>query len=198
MSVATAAPEPDPVDEPGARWRPTANGLLDCGRWHAGPGSLDESLRRLSHPEFDVAQRLADEGHHVVAVPEIPGQGRAADLRACGTGVEVKSWLPLGQGRHQPPQAHSVVNKVLAADGQADVVVLNGRGSGLTALTARAGMAEYGSQPRSSPIRAVRVVGDGFDLSWTRDQTVQRARPLRPNTPRRTARKEAPDLGPTL
>lgn len=176
MTVAVATADPD---EParGAPWRFRAGAPLACGGDHgSGPGRLDESARRLPHQEYRVAQQLVAEGHSVISVAETPGRGRQADLAACGSGVEVKSWLAMGAGRDRAPNARSVVNKLLQADGQAATVVLNAEGSGLSARQARAGMFEYISRPRPSGVRNVRVLGDGFDLTWSRDPAIRKDR----------------------
>jgi NAD(P)-dependent dehydrogenase (short-subunit alcohol dehydrogenase family) len=164
---------------------------LRCDRDHrTASGALDETARRLSHSEHAVAQQLAAEGHHVHALGETPGQGRQADLLVCGRAVEVKSWMPLGAGRVRPPTARSVINKLLQAQGQADVVVLNARRSGLAPGAAKDGMAGYAARSGPSGVATVRVMGDGFDLTWSRDRSVSRARQAA--APRRRA---DPDLG---
>jgi hypothetical protein len=127
-----------------------------------------------------VARQFAVEGHDVRSIGPRPGEARTPDLQVCGAGVEVKSWFPLGAGRDRPPTARSVVNKLVQADGQAPAVVLYGRGTGLSAPTALAGLAEYAFRYAAGGIAAVRVVGDGFDLGWQRDRTVQQSRRIEP------------------
>ncbi|HEY3811488.1 MAG TPA: hypothetical protein VGL49_08635 [Acidimicrobiales bacterium] len=140
---------------------------MPCGHQSNGPpGRLDESARRLPHDEFAVARQLASEGHHVRALAARRGQGRTADLLVCTEPVEVKSWLSQAERGGTVPSAKSVVNKLLQAEGQAGLVVLNGRGSGLTPAAARAGLATYAGLPHRARIAAVRVLGDGFDLGW--------------------------------
>jgi hypothetical protein len=154
-------------------WRPGAGGALSCHQRHGGlEGRLDESARRLSHPEFAVARQLTSEGHQVYALPERPGRARTADLLVCGTPVEVKSWLSQDQ-RRQVPGTRSVVNKLRQAEGQAATVILEGRGSGLTSVAAHNGMAMYAGLPHRGPVAAVRVLGDGFDLAWTRVRALE-------------------------
>jgi hypothetical protein len=149
---------------------------LSCGRQHGvSGGRLDESARRLSHEEFAVADQLASEGHQVRSLATRPGRGRTADLLVCGAPVEVKSWLSR-QERGHPPGVRSVVNKLLQAEGQAATVVLNGRGSGLSSTAARAGMAVYAGLPHRGNVATVRVLGDGFDLAWTRQRALERER----------------------
>jgi hypothetical protein len=160
-------------------WRPTDATALSCGHQHASAGgSLDESARRLSHPEFAVAGQLAAEGHQVHALADRAGRGRTADLLVCGTPVEVKSWLSREQRGGHAPGIRSVVNKLLQAEGQAATVVLDGRGSGLTSGAARAGMAMYAGLPHRGNVAAVRVLGDGFDLAWTRLHVLEARRHL--------------------
>jgi len=150
---------------------------LPCGRDHDGsPGRLDETARRLTHEEFAVARQLASEGHQVRSLAERRDRGRTADLSVCDAPVEVKSWLGRQERGGIAPGARSVVNKLLQAEGQAPTVVLNGRGSGLTATAARAGMLDYAGLERPNPVRAVRVLGDGFDLAWARGRSIRRDR----------------------
>jgi hypothetical protein len=151
---------------------------LRCGRAHGrASGSIDESARRLSHAEFAVASQLASEGHQVRALAERRGGGRTADLLMCGTPVEVKSWLSSPERGAIAPGVRSVVNKLLQAEGQAATVVLNSRGSGLSPAVARAGMEAYAGLPHGANVAAVRVLGDGFDLAWTRVRVRQRQGP---------------------
>jgi hypothetical protein len=71
-----------------------------------------------------------------------------------------------------------VANKLLQAEGQATVVILNGRGSGLSAAAVRAGLAEYAGRRHRGHLASVRVLGDAFDLAWTRVRTLdQQPRP---------------------
>jgi hypothetical protein len=150
-------------------WQPTDARGLSCGHEHGSTaGGLDESGRRLSHPEFAVAGQLASEGHQVYALPDRSGRGRTADLLVCGHPVEVKSWLSTEERGGRAPGVRSVVNKLLQAEGQAATVVLDGRGSGLTSAAARAGMARYAGSPHRGHVASVRVLGDGFDLAWAR------------------------------
>jgi hypothetical protein len=150
---------------------------LPCGRDHDGsPGRLDETARRLTHEEFEVARQLASEGHHVRSLAERRDHGRTADLLVCDAPVEVKSWLGREARGGIAPGARSVVNKLLQAEGQAPTVVLNGRGSGLTAAAAGAGMVDYAGLERPDPVQAVRVLGDAFDLAWTRGRSLRRDR----------------------
>jgi hypothetical protein len=159
-------------------WRPVAAWTLSCGRDHETSGGvLDESARRLSHPEFEVASQLVSEGHDVHTIPERPGRGRTADLLMCGTPVEIKSWLSQQERGGNAPTFRSVLNKLLQAEGQAATVVLNGRGSGLSPAAASAGMAAYAGQPHRGNVAAVRVLGDGFDLTWSRVRVRQRSGP---------------------
>ncbi|HVA74251.1 MAG TPA: hypothetical protein VNF71_06765 [Acidimicrobiales bacterium] len=149
---------------------PIADALASCAR---GRGSLDESARRLSHEELRVARTFAGEGHDVKSVPERRGSGRTADLEVCGTPVEVKSWLALSDRRGVAPSPRSVVNKLISAEGQSAVVVLSAAGSGLSASDASAGVARYATLRPRSNISSVRVMGDGYDLSWRRSPSLE-------------------------
>jgi hypothetical protein len=155
------------------------------GDGHAGAhgnhrGSLDESARRLSHEELLVARTLASEGHTVRSVAESHGGGRTPDLEVCGVPVEVKSWLRLDDRDGVAPGPRSVANKLTAAEGQSATVVLSAAGSGLSPSDATAGLARYAALRLASSIRSVRVMGDGYDLSWERDRAVQLSQRARP------------------
>jgi hypothetical protein len=129
---------------------------------------VDETARRLSHEEYAAAAQLAAEGHDVRSLREGRGRGRVADLEACGSKVEVKSFLPLEEREGRVPNARSVLNKLLNAGGQAGSVFVNAQGSGLTASAARRGMAMYAAHPRGGELGTIRVMADDFDLTWTR------------------------------
>jgi hypothetical protein len=101
------------------------------------------------------------------------------------------------RGGHAPG-VRSVANKLLQAEGQAARVVLDGRSSGLTSATARAGVAMYAGLPHRGNVAAVRVIGDGFDLAWTRARTVETHRRLdgyQTDNQRRFRRLGLPDVG---
>lgn len=174
-SLSPSAPVLSAPGAGGRSWRPVRSGTaaFDCGRTHdpATPGSLDERARRLSHEEFAVARALADEGHEVCSVREARDGGRRPDLAACGTGVEVKSFLPVGE-RGRLPGPQSVYNKLVAAAGQAGSAVVYAKGSGLRPGAARAGMALYAARARGGRLSSVRVIGDGFDLAWARTPSI--------------------------
>jgi hypothetical protein len=180
MTSAVSEPgdgRPDRGQRPGRG----AGGFV-CGADHGGqPGSLDETARRLSHQELAAAEALVRDGHRVVSLPERRDGGRQADLLACGEKVEVKSFALPGEGRAGRPSALSVLNKLRDAAGQAPHVVINGRGSGLTADVVRRGVARYAGDRRAGPqLRSVRAIGDGFDQSWSLQARERRLGPPRP------------------
>lgn len=131
---------------------------------HGATGSFDEAARRLSHAEHAVARLLEAEGHRVAALAE--GGGPRADLDVCGVAVEVKSWLPAARRGGRAPSARSVCNKLLDAGRQGSAAVLWAAGSGLPEAEARRGVALYAALGRPGALRSLRVVGDGYDLSW--------------------------------
>jgi hypothetical protein len=156
-------------------WLPAVTASIGCGRTHERAGGrFDETARRLSHEELFVAQVLASEGHDVTALGERRHGGSTADLLVCGRPLEVKSWLSQEERGGSSPRRSSVVNKLLHAEAQAPAVVLNARGSGLTAAVAVAGMADYARLRRPTAVSGVRVLGDGFDLGWTQHASVWR------------------------
>lgn len=157
-------------EEGGGRWVGTVAQAFwpACASHHMRqPGLLDERARRLSHEELAVADLLTAEGHRVNSLSESSRGGRRPDLEVCGALVEVKSFLPIEE-RGRPPSPQSVFNKLVNAAGQAEAVVLWGRGSGLTEATVRSGLARLAADRRALSPTAVRAVGDGFDLSWVR------------------------------
>jgi hypothetical protein len=146
-----------------------AAALIPClpGAHRERPTNVDERSRRLSHEELAVATLLAGEGHLVRSLPERPGSGPVADLEVCGTPVEVKSFLSLPDRAGRIPSARSVCNKLLGARAQAPTAVLYTKRSGLGEEAARAGVAEFAAKGQPGRISGVRVVGDGFDLTWS-------------------------------
>jgi hypothetical protein len=204
--VSVAGSSPGSFREPGLpSWQPASVMAVGCVHRHDGsPGRLDERARRLSHEEFFVASLLASEGHHVRSLAERPGRSRMADLLVCDTPVEVKSWLGREERGGHRPGPGSVVNKLFQAEGQAPAVVLNGRGSGLTAAAARAGMARYAGYRHPDAVTGVRVVGDGFDLGWAQTRSPQRDVTPRPdrapgaNATERRGRFRPPEPGVNL
>jgi hypothetical protein len=148
-----------------------------CAHDGATTGYLDETARRLSHEEYAVARYLAAEGHAVRSLDTSRDGSRRADLDVCGQRVEVKSWLPLAERHGRPPTPRSVLNKLIQASQQGDICVLYGRRSSLSPSVVRQGVGLYAAR-RASPggLRAIRAIGDGFDLSWERpiDRTVDR------------------------
>lgn len=160
-------------------------GVKTC-RHGGSPGSFDESARRLSHEELAVARLLAQEGHHVRSQAEHRGM-RTGDLLACGTEVEVKSFQRRAPGARQPSPA-SVANKLLDARGQGAVAVVWAQGSGLSAAQARAGytlFSEVVARQGAGKLKAARVVGDGFDVSFRVQPSVRapaNSRPPKPGT----------------
>lgn len=158
----------------GGQWGLLAGGLPAVPCDHAHPpvgGTLDETSRRLSHEELAVAESLAAAGHRVVSVAESRSGGRSPDLEVCGRGVEIKSFDST-VARRRPPTAVSVMNKLLDASGQADVVVVHARGSGLTEGAARSGLAMAAATPRGAGLESVAVLGDGFATAWARSRQV--------------------------
>lgn len=174
--------------QPGHRWRLLGTRPPQCpfGSHRVG-ASLDESARRLTHSEYAVAVQLAAEGHRVRSLPDRRGAGRVPDLDVCGTGVEVKTWLPPEDRSGRPPTARSVFNKLADARGQGATTVLWAKGSGLQALDAQRGVELFAASGRFGGITTVRVLGDGFDLAWGRPPDLgvmaRRASPGRPPGP---------------
>jgi hypothetical protein len=147
-------------------WVPSPQKLPACGVSHDRSGRLDETARRLDHPELAVARCLVAEGHDVVTIPERGGRGPIPDFLVCGQPVEVKALLTRSErtdGRRAT--AATVHNRLVSAVDQAGVVVVATAGSGCGAADAAAGVRSFVATRRTGRVGAVRVMGDGFDLS---------------------------------
>jgi hypothetical protein len=152
----------------GAPLRPAGQDLSWPCRHPGGAGTFDETARRASHQELAVATTLVSEGHNVRTVAERKG-ARTPDLEACGTSVEVKSFQSLTDRDGRPPRPESVANKLLDARGQGSIAVVLATGSGLSAGAARAGYDMFRDRAVTEglgKVRGVRVMGDGFDMSF--------------------------------
>lgn len=167
-----------------------AGPALSCR--HGGrTGSFDETARRARHEELAVANVLVAEGHAVRSVPERRG-ARTPDLLACGTSVEVKSFQSLRERAGRPPTPKGVANKILDARGQAAVAVIWAGDSGLSQATARAGYQlslQRALQEGPGRLRDVRVIGEGFQISFSLASDVRLAR-------RPALRRAGPRLSP--
>ena len=162
-------------------------------RHSGGAGTFDETARRASHQELAVAMVLVSEGHDVRTVAE-RRSARTPDLLACGTSVEVKGFQNLSERGGRAPSPERVANKLLDARGQGSVAVIWGAGSGLTPVTARSGYDMFRERARQiglGKMRAVRIMGDGFDVSFGMAPDVRLAkRPAGATAPRdRAARR---------
>jgi hypothetical protein len=132
---------------------------------------------------------LQSEGHDVRTVAERRG-ARTPDLMACGASVEVKSFQTLAERQGRPPSAEKVANKLLDARGQGAIAIVSAGGSGLGAAAARAGYGLFCDQAASAglgKVRAVRILGDGFDMSFKAVHDVRLARQALKSTARPAA-----------
>lgn len=175
---------------------PIASAALRCEHVHgAAGGRLDETARRLSHEELAAARLLVGDGHDVRSLAESRQGGRRPDLLVCADTVEVKSFAPLAE-RRRLPTAQSVFNKLVDAGGQAPHAVLMAQGSGLSVTAARQGVARYAAAAGPTALSSVRIVGDGYDLSWARRPTLEldRAR-LAPSVGRSPQRDTGVGIG---
>ena len=152
-----------------ASWVPSPGRLPACGVDHGTvTGRVDESARRLDHPELAVAGRLVAAGHDVVTLPERGRRGPVADFLVCGQSVEVKCLLTTAEradGRRAT--AATVHNRLASAVDQAATVVVSSEGSGCRAADAAAGFRSFVATAKIGRVGAVRVIGDGFDLAWS-------------------------------
>lgn len=172
-------------------WLPSPQRLPDCGVTHGATGRLDESAKRLDHPELAVAWRLVVEGHEVVTLADRGRREPVADLVVCGRPVEVKCLLRMDE-RDDGRRAHAatVHNRLASAVRQAAVVVVSTEGSGCREADAAAGLQWFAASAKTGRVAAVRILGDGFDLGWVAPLTREAA------VGARRSRSEPPILAP--
>lgn len=147
--------------------RDTPPGSSSCRHPAGVPGSFDERARRLSHAEFAVARVLIGEGHDVRSLPQGRSLGRTADLEVCGVETEVKS-LQAGA------TSWTMENQLTRAIGQGQAVIVDARASGLKRRWAERGVERFSAR-RSwlGLVTSVRVIGDGYQLSYDRRDLVR-------------------------
>lgn len=150
---------------------------LPCHHAQGNPGQIDEGRRRVDHEELAVGQLFGAEGHHLRSLPHLRTQGRQGDWDACGWRVEVKALLA---DRSKPVDALDVANQILRGRGQGHLVVLWSAGSGLDERQARRGL-DLARQRLDAHgwggICGVRLLGDGYDLTYTARRLWAEARP---------------------
>jgi hypothetical protein len=102
---------------------------------------------------------LASEGKHVTAKDEMDGQ-RTADAEVDGVLTEFKTLKPPNAAN---TAVKNTINDSIRDGGQARHIIIDARGSGLTELEARRGLARARNIARGL-VDWVRLIGDGFDL----------------------------------
>jgi uncharacterized protein YukE len=136
------------------------------------PGTVDETAKKFSGSERDIADLLASEGHNVEAVPEstISGQ-RMYDSLVDGQPTEFKSLDPPKDNRSASDV--TVRNALGSANGQFKTItpdqtanaVVDGRGSGLTEAQADSGLQRWLGTGRNR-MDTIRIIGDGWEITW--------------------------------
>jgi hypothetical protein len=160
------------------------------------PGHLDESQRRLDYPELAAARMLVAEGHTVRTIKEGRGRGPTADFDVCGTPTEIKTLIPQAERRGaRPANDRSVFNQLVRGINQGSVTIVMAKGSGLRPADAAAGVNRFAARADQGTTRAVRCVGDGWDLGWTASRPVERGMPRRAGRARGRDRGRACGLG---
>lgn len=135
-------------------------------------GSIDETGAQFSAQERNIAEVLAVEGRTVVAVPESSLAGvRMYDAAVDGHPTEFKTI----EGPKGSVAGSATVRGALqsangqfdaASPGQVRTVILDGRGSGLAEAAAARGLSRWLGTPWERQIDAVRILGDGWELTW--------------------------------
>lgn len=123
------------------------------------PGTFDESPRRLSWDELQVAQRLVAEGHQVRSLPEGRELGKTADLEVCREPAEIKTLGP-GAG------SRTLTNALIRASAQAPEAIIDASRSGMSRASAEIGVARFSQRCRPGRIQEVRVFGADFELAY--------------------------------
>ncbi len=126
----------------------------------ASPGKIDESEKKFLPKEKRIAELLAVEGKHVKAKKERENQ-RTGDAEVDGVLTEFKTLKP-GHGKNSV--VRNTINNSIRQGGQARHIIIDARGSGLTEIEAHRGLARAKKITRGL-VDAVRIIGDGFDLS---------------------------------
>lgn len=134
--------------------------------WRMTPGEpkpIDESARQLEAKERRAAEVLAREGNDVVSRAVRPS-GRSPDLTVNGKQVELKGFGKRGSA--------DLINRLVRGvedsfdnGGQADSIVFDARGSGITDEMALRAAARLRSEV-AGELRFLRIIGDSFDLTF--------------------------------
>jgi hypothetical protein len=131
-------------------------------------GSFSEKERRLSWEELTVARILTSEGHQVRAQKERPGSGKTADFDVCGIKTEVKTLDP-------GASSSTLCNAIKKGREQGEEVIVNATNSGLPRHWAERGVDRFASKADFGLLQGVRVLGAGFNLTYSRDDLMRRA-----------------------
>jgi lambda repressor-like predicted transcriptional regulator len=142
-------------------------------------GSFDESARRVSWPELEVGRLLAAEGHHVRAIPDARGRGKVADFDVCGVAMEVKTLSP-------GATSSTLANALRRGREQGEIVIVDASASGLARHWADRGVREFAAERRLGKITGVRVIGAGFELSYSRADLIRAVHSRHPERDRGT------------
>lgn len=155
-------PENAGRDQPAVKrpeWQgPLARGEVD----RVGLGVVDDRSRPFTSAERRIADLLAAPGPAVVSLPEHYGaRGRTPDAKVDSMPTEFKTLDPGASDR-------TVMAALNSAKGQARHAVIDTRDSGLSEDDANRGLRRFLGTPWAYRLDTARIVGDGFDLQWTR------------------------------
>jgi hypothetical protein len=132
-------------------------------------GTIDESDWTFKGPEKLIAQKLAQEGYNVKAVPESTiRRQRSPDALVSGNGIvnrptEFKTPDPGAK----PKTIRNEVGHSIEGMGQARNMIIDARNSGLTRDQAQEGLGLIRSRGK---LDSVRVIGNEYDLTATFDK----------------------------
>jgi Contact-dependent growth inhibition CdiA C-terminal domain len=131
-------------------------------------GTFSEKERRVSWDELTVARILVSEGHKVRSQRERPGSGRTADFDVCGEKTEVKTLDP-------GATSSTLCNALRRGRDQGEQIIVNATNSGLPRHWAERGVHRFASKGEFGRLEGVRVLGAGFELTYSRADLIRQA-----------------------
>ena len=122
------------------------------------PGRIDESRKTFSPAERAIAEKLAEEGRNVEAIPEAPPD-KQPDAVVDGTPTEFKS---LDAASDQPKH---IGRALKSGEGQAREIIVDARETIISKEAAEAGVQDYVAR-KPSAYDSIRVLTGEGDVSF--------------------------------
>jgi hypothetical protein len=108
------------------------------------------------------------EGHHVRSLHERNGEGPRADFEVCGVKTEVKTLDP-------GASIQTLANALKRGRNQGVVLIVNATDSGLSWRQVDLGARRFAEKGELGRIGEARVIGAGFNLSYSRGELIRLA-----------------------